>query len=202
MSALPESIEALIDEFTRLPGIGRKTAQRLTFHLLKARNEAPRRLAGVLERVAADITFCPRCNNLAERGELCGICADPRRTDETICVVEAPTDLLAIERTGVHSGTYHVLGGAINPLEGVGPEDLAIDGLIARLREGETAELILAVAATLDGDTTALYIARLVGPLGVRVTRLARGIPMGGDLEYADEHTISRAIQARVALDD
>jgi len=202
MNALPESVEALIAEFTRLPGIGRKTAQRLAFHLLKSRGDAPRRLAGVLERVAADVTFCPRCNNLAERGELCGICADPRRDGSSICVVETPPDVLAIERTGTFTGTYHVLGGAINPLEGTGPEDLALDSLLARLQDGDVTELILAVAATLDGDTTALYIARLVQSLGVRVSRLARGIPMGGDLEYADEHTISRAIQARVTLDD
>ncbi len=202
MSSLPETVEALIEEFTRLPGIGRKTAQRLAFHLLKSRNDAPRRLAAVLEKVASDITFCPRCNNLAERGELCRICADPRRAPAVICVVETPTDVLAIERTGTFDGTYHVLGGSINPLEGVGPEDLALDTLLARLREGGVAELILASNATLDGDTTALYIARLVQPLGIRVTRLARGIPMGGDLEYADATTISRAIQARVAVDD
>jgi recombination protein RecR len=197
MSSLPDAVEALITELTRLPGIGRKTAQRLAFHLLRSRSEAPRRLAEVLERVARDVTFCPRCNNLAERGELCTICAAPRRNGEVVCVVETPTDVLAIERTGHFTGTYHVLGGSINPLEGVGPEDLSLDALFARITGGGITELILANSATLEGDTTALFIARQVKDQGVRVTRLARGIPMGGDLEFADEHTISRAIQAR-----
>ncbi len=197
MSSLPDAVEALISELTRLPGIGRKTAQRLAFHLLKSRSEAPRRLAEVLERVARDVTFCPRCNNLSEQGDLCTICSAPRRSSEVVCVVETPTDVLAIERTGRFSGTYHVLGGSINPLEGVGPEDLALDALFARVSEGGVIELILANGATLEGDTTALFIARQVKDQDIKVTRLARGIPMGGDLEFADEHTISRAIQAR-----
>lgn len=197
MSSLPDSVEVLIEELTRLPGIGRKTAQRLVFHLLKSKGEAPRRLAQVLEKVAENITFCPRCNNLSEGGDLCKICSDMRRSESLLCVVETPTDVLAVERTGTFPGRYHVLGGAINPLEGVGPEDLSIDSLLARIDEGEVEELILANNATLDGDTTALYLARLVQPRGVKVTRLARGIPMGGDLEFSDEHTISRALQAR-----
>lgn len=197
MSSLPDAVEALITELTRLPGIGRKTAQRLAFHLLKSRSEAPRRLAEVLERVASDVTFCPHCNNLAEQGDLCTICSAPRRNNDVVCVVETPTDVLAIERTGRFSGTYHVLGGAINPLEGIGPEDLALDALFSRIAEEGVIELILANSATLEGDTTALFIARQVKDHDVKVTRLARGIPMGGDLEYADEHTISRAIQAR-----
>jgi recombination protein RecR len=201
MSSLPDSVEALIEELTRLPGIGRKTAQRLVFHLLNRREEAPRRLARVLEDVAAQISFCPRCNNLAEGGQLCKICENPRRSDSVICVVETPTDVLAIERTGTFQGAYHVLGGSINPLEGVGPEDLSIDALLKRIDEGGVEELILANNATLDGDTTALYLARLVQPRGVKVTRLARGIPVGGDLEYSDDHTISRALQARTEFD-
>ncbi len=201
MSALPDAVEALIEELTRLPGIGRKTAQRLAFHLLKSRGDAPGRLAQVLESVAKDVTFCPRCNNLSEHGEFCKICSNPRRRESVVCVVETPTDVLAIERTGTYDGSYHVLGGAINPLEGVGPEDLSIDALIARIDEGGVEELILANNATLDGDTTALYIARVVQSRDVRVTRLARGIPMGGDLEFADEHTISRALQARTEFD-
>lgn len=201
MSALPDAVEALIEELTRLPGIGRKTAQRLAFHLLKSRGDAPGRLAQVLESVASNVTFCPRCNNLSEHGELCKICSNPRRRESMVCVVETPTDVLAVERTGTFDGSYHVLGGAINPLEGVGPEDLSIDALIARIDEGGVEELILANNATLDGDTTALYIARIVKSRDVKVTRLARGIPMGGDLEFADEHTISRALQARTEFD-
>lgn len=201
MSYLPDALETLIGELTRLPGIGRKTAQRLVFHLLRAPGEAPRQLAEALERVARDVTFCPRCFNLAEQGALCKICADPRRREAVICVVETPTDLIAIERAGGFDGRYHVLGGAINPLEGVGPEDLHIDDLISRLQEGGVEELILASNATLDGDTTALYLARIVQPLGIAVTRLARGLPMGGDLEFADEHTISRALQARTRFE-
>lgn len=197
MSSLPDAVEALITELTRLPGIGRKTAQRLAFHLLKSRSEAPRRLAEVLERVASDVTFCPRCNNLSERGKLCTICSAPRRNEAIVCVVETPTDVLAIERTGRFDGSYHVLGGSINPLEGVGPEDLALDALFARINDGGIRELILANSATLEGDTTALFIARQVRGRDVKITRLARGIPMGGDLEFADEHTISQAIQAR-----
>ncbi len=202
MSSLPDAIEALIEELTRLPGIGRKTAQRLAFHLLRNREEAPRRLAQVLETVAREVTFCPRCSNLAEGGRLCKICDDPRRSETVICVVETPTDVLAIERTGVFDGSYHVLGGSINPLEGVGPENLSIEALLNRIREGDVEELILANNATLDGDTTALYLSHLVQSERVKVTRLARGIPMGGDLEYSDEHTISRAIKARTEFGD
>ncbi len=197
MDYLPESVEALIQELTRLPGIGRKTAQRLAFHLLKSKGEAPRRLAQVLEVVVSVVTFCPRCGNLAERGELCRICSNPRRTEAVVCVVETPTDLIAIERAGGFTGRYHVLGGSIDPLEGIAPEDLTINGLLNRVDEGGVEEVILANNATLDGDTTALYLSRLLVPKGVRVTRLARGIPMGSDLEFADEHTISRAMQAR-----
>jgi recombination protein RecR len=197
MSYFPETVEALIEELTLLPGIGRKTAQRLAFHLLKTQGQAPLRLAQVLEMVARDVSFCPRCGHLAERGELCRICADPRRSESTICVVETPTDLIAIERAGGYGGRYHVLGGSINPLEGISPEDLTIEGLMKRIDEGGVDEIILANNATLDGDTTALYLARMVEQKGVKVTRLARGLPMGSDLEFADEHTISRAMQAR-----
>jgi len=200
MDYLPESVEALIEELTQLPGIGRKTAQRLAFHLLKSKADSPRRLAQVLEVVARDVTFCPRCGHLSEHGELCRICSNPRRSESVICVVETPTDLIAIERAGGFSGRYHVLGGSINPLEGISPEDLTIDGLLGRVDEGGVEEVILANNATLDGDTTALYLSRLLGPKGVRITRLARGIPMGSDLEFADEHTISRAIQARTEI--
>ena len=201
MSSLPDAVEALIEELTRLPGIGRKTAQRLAFFLLKYKGDDPRRLAQVLEDVATEVTFCPRCSNLSENDQLCKICENPSRTESVICVVETPTDVIAIERTGAFNGSYHVLGGSIDPLEGIGPEDLSIDQLLSRIDEGKVEELILANNATLDGDTTALYLARLIQRRGVKVTRLARGIPMGGDLEYSDEHTISRALQARTTLD-
>jgi recombination protein RecR len=198
---LPEAVESLIEELMRLPGIGRKTAQRLAFHLLRAPGEAPRRLAEALDRVARDVTWCPRCFHLAERGELCRICADPRRSERVICVVETPTDLIAIERAGGFTGRYHVLGGSIDPLEGIGPEDLTIDALMARLEEGGVEEVILASNATLDGDTTALYLARLIRPKGIAVSRPARGLPVGGDLEFADESTIARAMQGRTPFD-
>ena len=201
MNYLPESVESLIEELTRLPGIGRKTAQRLTFHLLKHRTQAPRRLAEVLEAIARDVTFCPRCGHLSERGELCAICANGRRSEAVICVVETPSDLIAIERSGGFGGRYHVLGGSVDPLEGIGPEDLNIDGLLTRVEEGKVEEVILANNATLDGDTTALYLARLLAHRGVRVTRLARGLPMGGDLDFADDHTISRALEARTSFE-
>lgn len=201
MNALPEPVEALVEELTRLPGIGRKTAQRLAFHLLKSGPASSERLAGVLEAVAHDIGFCPRCRNLSRKDELCGVCADPRRDTAILCVVETPADVLAIERAGGYAGGYHVLGGSINPLEGIGPEDLSIDALLGRVDTSGAQEVILANNATLDGDTTALYLARLLKARGVRVSRLARGLPMGGDLEYADEHTISRAMQARTEMD-
>jgi recombination protein RecR len=199
--ALPEAVEALIEELTRLPGIGRKTAQRLAFHLLRPPRTAPLRLAEVLEQVVRDIDRCPRCGNLAPRDSLCGICTHPGRSSEVICVVETAADVLSIERSGGFTGRYHVLGGTLNPLEGIGPEDLSIEQLMARIQQEGVQEIILANNPTLEGDTTALYLARLVKPYGVRTSRLARGLPMGGDLEYADEHTISRALQARTSLE-
>jgi recombination protein RecR len=201
MSVLPDPVEALLEELTRLPGIGRKTAQRLAFFLLKSGPSALERLSGVLASVASDIGFCPRCRNLAVKDALCRVCSDPRRSESLICVVETPADVVAIERAGGFGGRYHVLGGSINPLEGVGPEDLFIDALLARIDEGGVQEVILASGATLDGDTTSLYLARLIRPRGVKVSRLARGLPMGGDLEYADDHTIWRAMQARTEVE-
>ncbi|HEY7224308.1 MAG TPA: recombination mediator RecR [Micromonosporaceae bacterium] len=193
------AIQDLIDELGRLPGIGPKSAQRLAFHLLQAEAADVNRLAAALTRVKEQVRFCAVCFNVAE-SERCRICRDPRRTDETICVVEEPKDVVAIERTGEFRGRYHVLGGAINPLEGVGPDSLRVRELMARLAGGEVKELILATDPNTEGEATATYLALLVKPMGLVVTRLASGLPVGGDLEYADEVTLGRAFEGRRAV--
>jgi recombination protein RecR len=193
------AIQDLIDELGRLPGIGPKSAQRLAFHLLQAEAADVNRLAAALTRVKEQVRFCAVCFNVAE-SERCRICRDPRRTDETICVVEEPKDVVAIERTGEFRGRYHVLGGAINPLEGVGPDSLRVRELRARLAGGEVKELILATDPNTEGEATATYLALLVKPMGLVVTRLASGLPVGGDLEYADEVTLGRAFEGRRAV--
>jgi recombination protein RecR len=193
------AIQDLIDELGRLPGIGPKSAQRLAFHLLQAETADVQRLATALTRVKEQVRFCAICFNVAE-SEQCRICRDPRRSDELICVVEEPKDVVAIERTGEFRGRYHVLGGAINPLEGVGPDNLRIKELMTRLANGETKELILATDPNTEGEATATYLALIVKPMGLTVTRLASGLPVGGDLEYADEVTLGRAFEGRRAL--
>jgi recombination protein RecR len=193
------AIQDLIDELGRLPGIGPKSAQRLAFHILQADTADVTRLATALTRVKELVRFCSICFNVAE-SERCRICRDPRRTDETICVVEEPKDVVAIEKTGEFRGRYHVLGGAINPLEGVGPDNLRIRELMGRLQSGEVKELILATDPNTEGEATATYIALLVKPMGLTVTRLASGLPVGGDLEYADEVTLGRAFEGRRAV--
>ena len=193
------AIQDLIDELGRLPGIGPKSAQRLAFHLLQAETADVQRLATALTRVKEQVRFCAICFNVAE-SEQCRICRDPRRTDELICVVEEPKDVVAIERTGEFRGRYHVLGGAINPLEGVGPDNLRIKELMTRLASGEIKELILATDPNTEGEATATYLALIVKPMGLTVTRLASGLPVGGDLEYADEVTLGRAFEGRRAL--
>jgi recombination protein RecR len=193
------AIQDLIDELGRLPGIGPKSAQRLAFHVLQAEAADVNRLATALTRVKELVRFCSVCFNVAE-SEQCRICRDPRRTDETICVVEEPKDVVAIEKTGEFRGRYHVLGGAINPLEGVGPDSLRIRELMTRLSGGEVKELILATDPNTEGEATATYIALLVKPMGLSVTRLASGLPVGGDLEYADEVTLGRAFEGRRAV--
>jgi recombination protein RecR len=193
------AIQDLIDELGRLPGIGPKSAQRLAFHLLQAETADVARLAAALTRVKELVRFCATCFNVAE-SEQCRICRDPRRTDEIICVVEEPKDVVAIERTGEFRGRYHVLGGAINPLEGVGPDNLRIRELMARLAPGDVKELILATDPNTEGEATATYLALLVKPMGLVVTRLASGLPVGGDLEYADEVTLGRAFEGRRAV--
>jgi len=193
------AIQDLIDELGRLPGIGPKSAQRLAFHLLQAETADVQRLATALTRVKEQVRFCATCFNVAE-SEQCRICRDPRRGNELICVVEEPKDVVAIERTGEFRGRYHVLGGAINPLEGVGPDNLRIKELMTRLASGEIKELILATDPNTEGEATATYLALIVKPMGLTVTRLASGLPVGGDLEYADEVTLGRAFEGRRAL--
>lgn len=193
------AIQDLIDELGRLPGVGPKSAQRIAFHVLSADPADVNRLATALRRVKEQVRFCTVCFNVAE-AEQCRICRDPRRSDETLCVVEEPKDVIAIERTGEFRGRYHVLGGAINPLEGIGPDQLRIRELMARLNTGTVKELILATDPNTEGEATATYLALMVKPMGLTVTRLASGLPVGGDLEYADEITLGRAFEGRRAM--
>lgn len=192
-------IERLTDELARLPGIGRKTALRLTYHLLKATPEEAARLAEAIVGVAEGVHACPVCGNYTER-ERCDICSSQRRDPSIVCVVEEPSDIGAIERTGEFRGLYHVLGGRLSPLDGVGPAELNVAGLLERLAPGAVTEVILATNPSVEGEATALYLHRLITPLGARVTRLARGLPVGGDLEYADGVTIAEALHGRREL--
>jgi recombination protein RecR len=194
------AVQDLIDELGRLPGIGPKSAQRIAFHLLAAEPADVGRLAAALQRVKDEVKFCKTCGNVAE-AEQCRICLDPRRDETVICVVEEPKDIVAIERTREFRGRYHVLGGAISPIEGIGPDDLRVRELLQRLRDGTVTELILATDPNLEGEATATYLARLIKPMGLKVTRLASGLPVGGDLEYADEVTLGRAFSGRRLLD-
>jgi recombination protein RecR len=189
-------VQDLIDELGRLPGIGPKSAQRIAFHLLQADAGEVRRLAEALLTVKERVRFCSICGNVAE-DEQCRVCRDPRRDLTVICVVEEPKDVVAIERTREFRGRYHVLGGAISPIDGVGPDDLRIRELMARLADGSVTEVILATDPNLEGEATATYLARLMVPMGLTVSRLASGLPVGGDLEYADEVTLGRAFEGR-----
>ncbi len=190
-------IDDLAGELARLPGIGRKTALRLTFHLLKAPPEEAQRLARAILAVRERVRACSRCGNLSER-ETCSICESPRRDASTLCVVEEASDITAIERTGEFRGMYHVLGGHLSPLDGVGPAELNIEALLARLGSAAgVREVVVATNPSVEGEATALYLHKLIAPLGVRVTRIARGLPVGGDLEYADGVTIAEALNAR-----
>ncbi len=193
-------VQNLIDELGRLPGVGPKSAQRIAFHLLAADPADVTRLTEALQEVKDKVRFCRVCGNVAEADE-CRICRDVRRDQHVICVVEEPKDVVAIEKTREFRGRYHVLGGAISPIEGVGPEDLRIRELMKRLADGELTELIIATDPNLEGEATATYLARLVKPMGLTVTRLASGLPVGGDLEYADEVTLGRAFEGRRLLD-
>jgi recombination protein RecR len=190
----------LIEELGRLPGIGPKSAQRIAFHLLQADEDDVRRLAETLLTVKERVHFCDICGNVAEE-EQCRICRDPRRDRSVLCVVEEPKDVVAIERTGEFRGRYHVLGGAISPIDGIGPDDLSMRELMVRLADGAVEEIIVATDPNLEGEATATYLARMLGPLGLVVTRLASGLPVGGDLEYADEVTLGRAFAGRRRFD-
>jgi recombination protein RecR len=193
-------IQHLIDELGRLPGVGPKGAQRIAFHLLATDPDDVRRLASALVEVIERVRFCKTCGNVAEAEE-CRICSDTRRDPTVICVVEEPKDVAAVEKIREFRGRYHVLGGAISPIDGIGPDDLRVKELMTRLAGGEVTELILATDPNLEGEATATFIARLVKPMGVRVTRPASGLPVGGDLEYADEVTLGRAFEGRRLLD-
>lgn len=190
----------LIDELGRLPGIGPKSAQRLAFHILQAEPADVRRLAEVLVSVKERARFCSTCGHVTEE-EQCRICRDPRRDPHSLCVVEESRDVIAIERTAEYRGRYHVLGGAISPIDGIGPDDLRIRELMQRLADGQITEVIIATDPNLEGEATATYLARMLAPLGLEVTRLASGLPVGGDLEYADEVTLGRAFAGRRRVD-
>jgi recombination protein RecR len=194
-------IQDLIDELGRLPGVGPKSAQRIAFHIIQSDRVDVTRLAEVLKTVKERVKFCSICGNISEE-ELCRICRDPRRDKTSICVVEESKDVLAIEKTREFKGTYHVLGGAISPIDGVGPENLRIKELMSRLAETTISEVIIATDPNLEGEATATYLTRLIKPLGVKVSRLASGLPVGGDLEYADEITLGRAFEGRRSYDN
>ena len=196
MSDLAPPLEQVIHELSKLPSVGRKTAQRLAFHLLRAPREDAESLARSIRELREKIGLCSRCFNLAE-GELCPVCADPKRDPGLICVVEEPGNLLAVERTAAYRGVYHVLGGALSPLKDRGPDDLRLRELMERLQGSEVREVVLATNPDVEGEATAVYVARLVKPLGVRVSRLAQGLPAGGDLDYTDELTLKRAFEGR-----
>jgi recombination protein RecR len=193
---LPEPLERLIQELSRLPGIGPKTAQRLAFHLLRADRQRAESLAQAIGDVKARIGYCERCYNIAE-GSVCAICASPRRDASVLCVVESALDVLAVERTSEYSGLYFVLHGVISPIDGVGPDQLHVPQLLDRVREEGVTEVIVATDADIEGEATAVYLQRALMPLGAKVTRPAHGLPVGGDLEYADELTLARALAGR-----
>lgn len=193
------AVQDLIDELGRLPGVGPKSAQRIAFHILSADPEDVQALVDALRTVKERVKFCEECGNVAE-STTCRVCADPKRDVTVICVVEEPKDVVAIEKTREFRGRYHVLGGAINPIEGIGPDDLRIRELMQRLSSAQITEVILATDPNLEGEATATYLARTISPLGISVSRLASGLPVGGDLEYADEVTLGRAFQGRRQL--
>ena len=199
-NVLPRPVQRLIDEFARLPGVGPKSAARLTFYLLRAANEQALELSAALQDLKEKTTLCSVCFNITEQ-DPCAICLDEDRQRDLLCVVEEPLDVVALERSRAFKGLYHVLHGAISPVEGIGPEDLKIDELLQRLQEGSFRELIIATNATLEGDATTLYLQRRVAGIeGLRLTRLARGLSVGGDLEYTDDITITRALEGRQSL--
>jgi len=199
MSYYAPPIARLIEELAHLPGVGRKTAQRLAMHIVTSREDLAVSLSEAIVEARNKIKFCSSCFNLTE-DDPCPICSDPRRDRTTICIVEAPKDVIAMERTKEYHGLYHVLHGAISPMDGIGPEDIKLRELIVRLQDSEVEEIILATNPTIEGEATSMYISRLVKPTGIKVTRLAHGIPVGGDLEFADEVTLTKALEGRNEL--
>jgi recombination protein RecR len=193
-------VQDVIDELGRLPGIGPKSAQRIAFHLLKLPAQDAARLSRAIDEMKARVAFCGRCFNVSE-GPECEICTDPRRDTHLVCVVEEPKDIVAVERTGEYRGRYHVLQGAISPIEGIGPDQLKVRELVARLEPEGITEVILCTNPNIEGEATAMYLARLLKPLGLSVTRIASGLPVGGDLEYADELTLGRALEGRRSVE-
>ncbi|MDQ3147967.1 MAG: recombination mediator RecR [Actinomycetota bacterium] len=200
MAVYTAAVQDLIDELGRLPGVGPKSAQRITFHLLKVQREDALRLARAITEVKDRVSFCRRCFNVSE-GEECDLCTDTRRDPTVVCVVEEPRDIAAVEKTQEYRGRYHVLLGAISPIEGIGPDQLKVRELLARLEPEGVEEVILCTNPNIEGEATAMYLARLLKPLGLRVTRIASGLPVGGDLEYADELTLGRALEGRREVD-
>lgn len=200
MNAYDGVVQELIDELGQLPGVGPKSAQRIAFYILGADPDQVQRLATALTEVKARVRFCEVCGNVSEEPK-CRICRDPRRDSSLLCIVEEPKDVVAIERTREFRGRYHVLGGAINPIDGVGPDDLRIRELMSRLADGEVTEIIIATDPNVEGEATATYLARMLTPMGLTVSRLASGLPVGGDLEYADEVTLGRAFEGRRSID-
>jgi recombination protein RecR len=198
MQYTSEALQQLIEEFSRLPGIGRKSAQRLALHILKRPREDVVAMARALVNVKDRIRYCSVCCNITEQ-DPCSICANPKRERTVLCVVEEPRDVIALEKTNEFRGLYHVLGGALSPLDGIGPEELKIKELLGRI-QGDVTEVILAMNPNVEGEATTLYLSRLLKPLGTRVSRIARGLPVGGDLEFADEATLTRALEGRIAL--
>lgn len=196
MTFYPEPLARLIDELQKLPGIGPKTAQRLAFHIMRAPREDADKLSASVAEVRDKVTYCKRCYNFTDQ-ELCDICRDPQRDASIVCVVEEARDVVAVERTGEFHGLYHVLQGAISPIDNIGPEDIRVAELVERLKNGEIAEIVIATNPNVEGEATAMYLARLVKPLGINATRIASGLPVGGDLEYADEVTLGRALSGR-----
>ena len=200
MQCSSELLESAVNAFSRLPGIGRKTALRLVLHLLKQDADEVKAFGETIARVRSEIKFCRTCHNVSD-GEICSICNNPARNQSLVCVVETIRDVIAIESTQQYSGTYHVLGGVISPLDGIGPDQLQIDSLIARVQEGLTEELVFALSPTIQGDTTIYYIQKKIEGMPVRVTTIARGVAFGGELEYADEMTLARSLQNRLPVD-
>ena len=196
MHIIPSQVQDLIDEFAKLPGIGPKTAQRLTFYLLRKPDKSSQDLGTAAEKLKVDIRFCSICCNFTDN-EICNTCSDTSRDKSIVCVVSEPLDVVALEKSGSYRGMYHVLGGVISPVEGIGPDDLFVAQLITRLRLGEIKEVIIATNPNLEGEATALYLQKLITPLNIKITRIARGLPVGGDLEYADEITLTRALEGR-----